>query len=88
MVYFHICLFQLHFSHFKSFNDLPLNKCTLPACCGGMYHCRLCPVRQFVPTYRQHLIAHYVTHWKQRVAYKGNPLYTEQGMEITLFMLL
>lgn len=63
--------FQLHFSHVKSFIDLPLEKCTQVSCCNQMYHCRLCPPSLFRPTYRQHLIAHYVTHWKQRVPYKG-----------------
>ncbi|XP_052807919.1 uncharacterized protein LOC128236834 [Mya arenaria] len=62
---------NLHFSHFKSFSDIPLTKCEIAGCCNNMYHCRLCPSTQFVPTYRQHLVAHYVMHWKQRVPYKG-----------------
>ncbi|XP_060552271.1 uncharacterized protein LOC132713639 isoform X3 [Ruditapes philippinarum] len=65
---------NLHFSHVKSFKDLPLERCSLQLCCNGMYHCRLCPPSLFRPSYRQHLIAHYVTHWKQRVPYKGYAL--------------
>lgn len=62
---------NLHISHVKSFKELPLEKCTTLGCCNGMYHCRLCPTSVFRPSYRQHLLAHYVTHWKQRVPYKG-----------------
>ncbi|XP_053374679.1 uncharacterized protein LOC123532869 [Mercenaria mercenaria] len=65
---------NLHFSHVKSFKDLPLEKCPQPVCCNQMYHCKLCPPQLFRPSYRQHLIAHYVTHWKQRVPYKGYAL--------------
>ncbi|KAL4222871.1 hypothetical protein ACF0H5_018911 [Mactra antiquata] len=64
----------LHYSHVRNFKDLPLERCPLPSCCNQMYHCRLCPPTLFRPSYKQHLIAHYITHWKQRVPYKGYAL--------------
>ncbi|KAL5013496.1 hypothetical protein ScPMuIL_007766 [Solemya velum] len=63
--------FKWHVSIVRTLTDLPIQKCTVPECCEGMFHCVLCRVERFTPSSKEELVSHHMSHWKGSLPYKG-----------------